>query len=202
MDKDWGKKVALDAVMGVLGVFIVLRAAGGVVVPSLDSFFELNALIFAAVGVLSGRRFNGGNLRVCKFFLLDLRCGLALTSGSTDGSVGAGNGGGLADTCEEVLGARGVSIAFIASASVETTGLAEIAPSKGGRLEDRAEKNGWSCSLPGDSYALGIAGTGGTSSSKVVFPDVSNLGFGVGSREELTFCGSLTGLFVLLRTEL
>lgn len=139
---DWEKKVALDAVMGVLGVFIVLRARGGVVVPSLESFFELNDLIFAAVGVLKGRRFNGGNLRVCRFFLLDLRCGLALSSRSTEDSVGAGSCGGLADACEEVLGARGVSSAFIASASVETTGLAEIVPSKGGRLEDRAEKKG------------------------------------------------------------
>jgi hypothetical protein len=39
-------------------------------------------------------------------------------------------------------GARGVSKAFMASAIVETTGLAEMAPSKGGRLDDLAEKNG------------------------------------------------------------
>lgn len=128
--------------MGVLGVFIVLRAPGGVVVPSPESFFELNDLIFAAVGVLNGRRFSGGNLRVCKFFLLDLRCGLALMSGSIEANVGAGSRGWLDDICEAVLGARGVSSAFIASASVETTGLAEIATSKGGRLEDRAEKKG------------------------------------------------------------
>lgn len=53
----------------------------------------------------------------------------------------------------------------MASARLDTTGLAERAPSNGGRLDDLAEKKGWSCSLPGDSYALGIAGTGGTSSS-------------------------------------
>lgn len=77
--------------MGVLGVFIVLRTPGGVVVPSTESILELNDLILAAVGVLKGSRFNGGNLRVCKFFLLDFRCGLALSSGSTEDSVGAGN---------------------------------------------------------------------------------------------------------------
>lgn len=79
--------------MGVLGVFIVPRTPGGVVVPSLGSIFELKDLILAAVGVLKGRRFNGGNLRVCRFFLLDLRCGLVFSSGSIGTSVGVGRRG-------------------------------------------------------------------------------------------------------------
>lgn len=107
------------------------------------------------------------------------------------GSARGSGGGGLAERCDAVLGARGVSSAFMASAREATMGLSEICPSNGGRLEERAEKKGCSCSLPGDSYALGMAGTGGTSSSKVVVPDVSSLGLGVGKREELTFWGNL-----------
>lgn len=82
------------------------------------------------------------------------------------------------------LGTRGVSSAFIASSTLETIGLTGIGASNGGRLDDLAEKNGWSCSLPGDSYAFGIAGTGGTSSSKLLLVEISRRGFGVGSLEE------------------
>lgn len=43
---------------------------------------------------------------------------------------------------------------------------------------------GWSISLWGDSYAFGIAGTGGTSSSPPAGATFSVRGFGVGSRED------------------
>jgi hypothetical protein len=46
------------------------------------------------------------------------------------------------DTRDEELGARGVSSAFIASANVVICGLADMGVSKGGKLEDLAEKNG------------------------------------------------------------
>ena len=71
----------------------------------------------------------------------------------------------------------------MASAKVVAGGLAEIGVSTGGRPDDLAEKNGCSISLRGDSYALGIAGTGGTSS---LFPVLggSNWALGVGSLED------------------
>jgi hypothetical protein len=127
------KKVAFEAVMGVLGVFIVVRRPGGVPGRSSASDFALNALIRAEVGVLKGSRFKGGNRNVCKFFLC---FGWAFDFWSIS------TGRIEPEICEDELGARGVFNAVIASASVDTTGLAEIAPSKGGRLDDRAEKNG------------------------------------------------------------
>lgn len=71
----------------------------------------------------------------------------------------------------------------MASAKVVACGLAEIGVSTGGRPDDLAEKNGCSASLRGDSYALGIAGTGGTSSLSVALA-ASDGGFGVGSLED------------------
>jgi hypothetical protein len=49
-----------------------------------------------------------------------------------------------------------------------------------------AGKTGASNSPLGDSYALGMAGTGGTSSPFAF--DCSVRGFGVGSRDEEKFC--------------
>lgn len=173
------KKLAFEAVIGVLGVFILLRRPGGVAGGSEESVLTLSDLILADVGVLKGNRLSGGSLRVCKAFLLALvwgcgcGCGCGFVWGTTFGFIG-GSGSdstGITAGCvgpelrDEPLGARGVSRAFIASAIVETTGLAEMAPSNGGKLDDLAEKKGWSNSLPGDSYALGMAGTGGTSIS-------------------------------------
>lgn len=57
------KKVAFDAVIGVLGVFTT-RVPGGVagisIAPLLDPFRDW---ILAVVGVLSGSKFIGGNRR-------------------------------------------------------------------------------------------------------------------------------------------
>lgn len=53
------KKDVLDAVIGVLGVLVGLRG-GGVTVPGAVAGSGFKAATLAAVGVLSGRRFNGG----------------------------------------------------------------------------------------------------------------------------------------------
>lgn len=113
---------------------MVVRSPGGVAGFSPASVFALSDLILAEVGVLKGSKFKGGNLSVCRAFLLALDCGLGFCSASI--------GSGGPETYDEVLGARAVSSAFMASVNVETTGLADIAPSKGGRLEDLAEKKG------------------------------------------------------------
>ena len=55
------------------------------------------------------------------------------------------------DLRDDVLGARGVSIAIIASASDDASVAEPVGVSIAGRLDDRAEKNGWSISLAGDS---------------------------------------------------
>lgn len=88
-------------------------------------------MILAAVGVLKGRRLRGGSLAPGPFFA-GLGCGFCR------GSVSAWK----FDILDEELGARGVSRAFIASANVVMSGLADIGVSTGGRLDDLAEKNG------------------------------------------------------------
>lgn len=152
------KKLALDAVIGVLGVFILLRVPGGVAGRSPASGLLCRDLILADVGVLRGSRFSGGSRRVCNAFLLALLCccfgggrGCILDCGSNSCSKGTRGTSRAAGWYVLSLGARGVSSVFIASAMVEMTGLPEIMPSKGGKLDDLAEKNGWSSSLPGDS---------------------------------------------------
>ena len=125
------KKLALEAVMGVLGVFILFLVAGGVAGCSSSILESLKALIFAAVGVLRGSRFKGCSLAEAPFFA-GFGCGFCL------GSVSAWK----LDILELLLGARGVSRAFIASAKVVIRGLAEIGVSAGGKLDDLAEKKG------------------------------------------------------------
>ena len=60
-DRFLEKNEALDAVIGVLGVFVV-RLGGGVIWPS-TTLGSCNAAILVAVGVLSGNKFKGGNRR-------------------------------------------------------------------------------------------------------------------------------------------
>jgi hypothetical protein len=145
------KKLAFEAVIGVLGVFILLRIPGGVAGGSPISGLTLRDRILAEVGVLRGSRFNGGSRRVCSAFLLALDCccdcftgpgGCGFSCGSGSESAETAGNLGVAELGDKSLGARGVSKTFMASAIVETTGLAEIAPSKGGKLDDLAEKNG------------------------------------------------------------
>jgi hypothetical protein len=67
------KNVALDAVMGVLGVFVKFLVGGGVwCLPSWSPIGVGREAIRADVGVLSGRRFRGGNRSGWRFFLFRL----------------------------------------------------------------------------------------------------------------------------------
>lgn len=142
-------------------------------------FPSFRDLIFAAVGVHKGSRFRGGSLSEAVCLLLGF---------GGDFCLGSDSFCRLLEMRDDALGARGVSRIFMASAKVVISGLAEMGVSTGGRLEDLAEKNGCSSSLPGDSYAFGIAGTGGTAISVLLLLPMSRRGFGVGSRDELGFC--------------
>lgn len=75
------KKLALEAVIGVLGVF-ALRFGGGVAFLSSNSPDGTgNDDIRLLNGVLRGRRFKGGSLIGCKSFLLEC-CTTGVLSGS------------------------------------------------------------------------------------------------------------------------
>jgi hypothetical protein len=64
------KKDVFEAVIGVLGVFALLRWLGGVSGRSLvAASFSFIVLIFAAVGVLNGNKFRGGSRNGCRPFL-------------------------------------------------------------------------------------------------------------------------------------
>ena len=91
------------------------------------------ALGLKAAGVLSGRRFRGGNRIACENFLEPAG------GGFNRGSVSAC---AMPDLRDEVLGARGVSIAFIASANDPASAVKLVGVSIPGKLDDRAEKNG------------------------------------------------------------
>ena len=81
-----------------------------------------------------------------------------------------------------------------ASTTFVVCGTGDIGLSIPGKLDDRAEKNGCSTSLIGDSNALGMAGTGGTISLSSLPLPVSTLGFGVGNRDEEPVCENLLGI--------
>jgi len=75
--------VALDAVMGVLGVLFVARFGGGVSSRSLSSVDGTGKVeIRLFVGVPSGSKFNGGSRSGCKFFLVD--CWTAVVLSGSD----------------------------------------------------------------------------------------------------------------------
>lgn len=66
------KKLAFDAVMGVLGVLLVARFGGGVTLRlSASADGGGNDEIRLFVGVPSGSKFNGGSRTGCKFFLVE-----------------------------------------------------------------------------------------------------------------------------------
>lgn len=69
--------------------------------------------------------------------------------------------------------------------------LVELSGFKG-KLDLRVEKKGWSISVFGDSYALGIAGTGGTSSSPAAGA-LSIRVFSVGNLELEKICDMRAG---------
>ena len=134
-----------------------------------------SAAIFAAVGVLSGRRFSGGIRRGCKVLRLIWTALLAFFSVA---------GYSLVVNpllCRPLSGLSGSPSLEPEAAPSVLEPLVELLLSKG-KLVLRAEKKGWSSSVFGDSYALGIAGTGGTSPS-LAAEALSSLVFKVGSLE-------------------
>jgi hypothetical protein len=141
------------------------------------------AAILAAVGVLKGRRFNGGKRKGCRFFFF-VGVAFAFCSMSDSEAIRAfllvtGSGSILVDSRTEADPENSfVELLFLLLES-------------NGRLDFRL-KNGCSAgdSL-GDSYALGIAGTGGTSSSSLPAELCTFLGLGVGNLELEIFGGSL-----------
>ena len=151
------KKLAFEAVIGVLGVALWLHFGGGVEVPSSTSRGSCRALTLAIVGVLKGNKLRGGNRNGCRFFLLTLEIRVGLDSPS--------------DLSPTLLRFRRSSSSIFKVSRKGVLGntsavdeLAALLVSRG-KLDLRTANGGCSiCSL-GDSYAFGIAGTGGTSSS-------------------------------------
>ena len=173
----------MDAVIGVLGVFVVTRRGGGVTFPS-DTFGSWNAAILLVVGVLSGNKFNGGNLSGCRFFFLT---GAALLCWSTSEVVPA-------RACFLGFDSRSFRVASLIDPLPErlaVEALLILLASKG-ILDLRWVKNGGSAGDSfGDSYAFGIAGTGGTSCSSSFPAELCTFrDFGVGSLEDVVAGGS------------
>jgi hypothetical protein len=186
------KKLAFDAVMGVLGVLLLARFGGGVVALRLSTSAEGTGKddILLLKGVPSGNRLRGGSLMGCRFFLLLLEGGI--TGGfstSPDPTVSPLR-------CRAALGFLGVSVFVgstpkasmcerwvLSSRSVSTVFWAEERDA--GVLDKEDPKANVACSGSfGDSKALGIAGTGGTSSSSSTPAELWTFrGFGVGRRE-------------------
>lgn len=170
------KNEAFEAVIGVLGVLAFTRRGGGVVCPSeYEVSLSWRAAILAVVGVLNGNRFSGGRRRGCRFFFLT---GAALLCWSSDVAVGP---------YFLTFGSR----SFFGGSRIEPLPdkllvevLLILLASKG--ILDFRLKNGGSAGESfGDSYAFGIAGTGGTSSSSLFPVELCTfLGFGVGSLDE------------------
>ena len=189
------KKVAFEAVSGVLGVFtavLVLGGSGVVGKREASDLFSFKDLILVAVGLLSGSRFRGGSRR---------DGALCFLRGVADFCLGS------ISTCRPVerrgdeFGSLDASKGTIASPMLATMGLVDVGVSADFILEDRAEKKGCSSSLPGDSYAFGIAGTGGTPSPSFVFV-VSERGFGAVKRVVARFCEIRSDKPAELRAEL
>lgn len=134
---------------------------------------SFKASIFAAIGVLSGSKFNGGSFKACRPFRPRADCCFPLASGVF-----------VPTTRGPLYTELSWLLLVTADGPLESEPRLESEAVSSGRLDFR-ELGGKraSDSVFGDSYALGIAGTGGTSSSEAPF-DASVRGFGVGSRDE------------------
>lgn len=162
-----------------LGVFVVVRRGGGVDLSLLAPVSLCNAAIFAVVGLLRGSKFKGGNLRGWRFFFFD---GVPFDFCSTSDAT---------------------TLLFLDSTSILIGSCVAVSPDNSvvemllmllaskGRLVFRLLKNGASAgdSL-GDSYALGMAGTGGTSSSSLPAELWTFLVLGVGNLDNAALCGT------------
>jgi hypothetical protein len=177
------KNEAFEAVIGVLGVVGTPRRGGGVVFPS-TAVGSCKAAILAAVGVLKGSKFRGGSRRGCRFFLTGVE--LFCWSTSEFEPTGAwyrcfGSRSDLTGSLTEPLPDKlFVEVLFILLVS-------------NGKLDFRLLKSvGSAGDSFGDSYALGIAGTGGTSSSSSLPAALCKLlAFGAGSRDDGAGGGTL-----------
>lgn len=176
----WEKNVDFDAVIGVVGVFALARFGGGVTVPlEFEAASLRNAAIFAAVGVLRGSKLSGGSRNGCKcFFFGGARCPCCSASDPApmpccilEFELESTFLGSLPDDVPD-------------SSLVELLFRLFILLESNGRLDFRAANIGGSAGDSfGDSYAFGIAGTGGTSSSSFPAELWTFLDFGVGSLE-------------------
>lgn len=184
------KKLALDAVMGVLGVLLTARFGGGVTLRfSTSAEGAGNDEIRLLKGVLRGSKFNGGSLIGCKFFFVD-GCATGVRSGSDPEPTVRPR------RClmEPVLPLDiSLLMDWLCGVSACGAALVPLLPAGGADgggagmcdLNDDVEKLKLLRSGSfGDSYAFGIAGTGGTSSGSSPPAELCTfLGFGVGKRE-------------------
>jgi hypothetical protein len=177
--------------MGVLGVLLLDRFGGGVRLrPSTSADGTGNDDILLLKGVPRGSRLSGGNLIGCRFFLLVCgAAGVLSTSTEPDPTV-------RPRLCLIVpLLLRGVSV-FVGSMPRLSICRSSVSSRPG--LFVGSEGDGWAddslraevenekmlCSGSfGDSYAFGMAGTGGTSSSTSPAELWTLRGLGVGSRD-------------------
>lgn len=151
------KNELFEAVIGVVGVLEVIRAGVGL----LSCPWSCKAAILAAVGMLSGPRFRGGRLRGCRLFLEAAPLGFCSASDGGAPMV-------FLELCFRALGLRwslvtGSKTGALDRLPVELL-LTLLVSSPWVDLRFSRNESSADESL-GDSYALGIAGTGGTSSS-------------------------------------
>lgn len=154
----FAKKELFEAVMGVVGVLGSCREAGGLMGRSALPF-SCSAATLAAVGMFNGPRLNGGNRRGSRLFLT---CVFFFSS------VLATGGACVADLRLDLRCSLTVSTAVCAGALAPELWLFRLIVmlSRAPRLDFflASEYRSVGASF-GDSNALGIAGTGGTSSS-------------------------------------
>ena len=169
------KKEVFEAVIGVVGVLALIRA-GGVCRPAFLGGSLLSCAIFAAVGVLNGKRFNGGRRSGCSCFFCGVAFGFCSTS-VFDPLVYVERGIGPIDftlMClslpEDVADHSFVELLPRLFKLLVSYGICVL------RTENTEASSAASF---GDSYCFGMAGTGGGSSSS--FADPALLVFGVGN---------------------
>lgn len=190
----WGplfaKKLALDAVMGVLGVLFTVRLGGGVTTRSSTSAEGAGKEDMRLLkGVPRGSRFKGGSLMGWRFFLAE--CGATGVLSVSDPAPTVRPRLCLIDPV--LLFDRPPLIDSLPDVSVSRPSMLAMLPAGGADgagvgipdLNEAVEKVKLLRSGSfGDSYALGIAGTGGTSSSSSPPAELCTFrGFGVGKRE-------------------
>lgn len=135
----WEKKLALDAVIGVVGVLVFPRDIGGVARPAAAAAAapvvrSWSAATLATVGVLSGKRLSGGSRRGWRF--RRLAAGVAVTAVSpSDGRRGKD----MARLACSSRSARAALVARTAAVRASSVVLVSVLESMG-RLDFRVMK--------------------------------------------------------------